>query len=87
MSTPSKSLQAEIARNELFAKGNILRAFVKGKNGRSVPAGHARKETWQTLMKANNTTTNTMVQGWKGIHREGPYLGTFRESEGCSIPE
>jgi hypothetical protein len=39
--------KAEKERNELFTHENILNKFKHGKNGRSVPEGLARKETWQ----------------------------------------
>ncbi len=79
--------KAEFERNKLFTHENILSQFKSGKNGRAVPAGLARKETWQMFMEDSDIGRQIIQTDWREIHAEGYYPGTFRESEGCLIPK
>jgi hypothetical protein len=74
-------------REELFTPKNIMKQFKQAKNGRSVPQGLARKETWEMIMEESGENANHIAKKWKDIHEQKHYPGTFTESEGCQIPK
>jgi uncharacterized C2H2 Zn-finger protein len=74
-------------RDELFTPYNIIKQFKEAKNGRSVPKGLARKETWEMIMEGSQDNAMRITEYWKDIHEQKHYPGTFTESEGCQIPK
>ena len=79
--------ETEKFRNIFFSRRKFLKEFQEAKNGRGVPEGMARKETWQILMEGSSMMAEEITNLWHDIHKEKNCPGTFRQSEGCQIPK